>query len=90
MPEPVVEEDPDAPKEETVDPIAEEKCLVRIMNYRDPIPVDVSGEGNAVGNTSNSLVKDAHASRLSAANVADAEQNSKVGDTISETSSTRN
>lgn len=57
-----------------MDPISIEKCLVRIQNYRDPIAVDVSGDGAlTVGNTSN-LVKDAHASRTSAVNVADAEQ----------------
>ena len=89
MPEPKeAEEDPAAVSMEKEDPIEREKCLVRIQNYRDPVNVDVSGDAGLV-NTSNSLIKDAHASRTSAVNVADAEANSKM-DTLSETSSQRN
>ena len=90
VPEPAAEGDDNNNEDskQEVDETENEKCLVRIMNYRDPVNVDVSGEGAAgAGNTS--LVKDAHASRTSAVNVADAEQNSKM-DTLSETSSQRN
>ena len=60
---------------------ADEKCLVRIQNYRDPVP-DVSDGANA------SLVKNQHATNTSAANAGAAvdEANSKM-DTVSETES---
>lgn len=92
VPEPAAaegEENNGEDSKQEVDETENEKCLVRIMNYRDPVNVDVSGEGGAGTAANTSLVKDAHASRTSAVNVADAEQNSKM-DTLSETSSQRN
>lgn len=79
----VVEEEDQDQEENKVDETESEKCLVKIMNYREPhLSMDISGDaGNAV-NTSNSLAKDAKAS---AANVAEADHVSK--DNASETSS---
>lgn len=57
--------------EEEEDPIPDysaldEKCLVRILNYREPVNPDASGEAQAM-NTS-TLSKDKHESHMSAVN----------------------
>lgn len=70
----VVEEEP-----------AEEKGLVKIMNYREPVLPDASVEGQPAANQS-TLSKDHHVSRTSAAVIGDGDQNSKM-DTVSESSS---
>ena len=58
-----------------------EKCLVRIQNHRDPVPLDMVAEvaGSPI------LTKDRHNGQFLAMQV-EAEQNSKM-DTISETDS---
>jgi hypothetical protein len=63
----------------------DEKCLVRILNYREPVNPDVSGEAGAI-NTS-TLSKDKHESHTSVVNAVE-EANSKA-DGESETSSQR-
>ena len=63
----------------------DEKCLVRILNYREPVNPDVSGEAGALNTTT--LSKDKHESQVSAANAGE-EANSKA-DGESETSSQR-
>ena len=47
----------------------DEKCLVRILNYREAVNPDVSGEAGAI-NTS-TLSKDKHESHTSAVNAAE-------------------
>lgn len=61
----------------------DEKCLVRIMNYREPVNPDASGDAAAM-NTS-TLSKDKHESHTSAVNAGE-DVNSK-GDHESETAS---
>ena len=66
---------------------ANEKCIVRLQNYREPVNPDLT-EGQAAALNTSALSKDHHVSRTSAAQAADADQNSKM-DTVSETSSQR-
>ena len=72
---------------------ADEKCLVRLSNYREPVNVELSNDNpaNITGANMSQLSKDHHASRTSAANPDATEgASARVGDTISETSSQRN
>ncbi len=89
---------PAQPEEEGAEPepaepdydAADEKCLVRISNYREPVNIELSGDpANITGANMSQLSKDHHVSRTSAANPDGTEGASQKMETISETSSQR-
>lgn len=83
-PVPEAEEDAEAEKPAPL----EELGLVRIMNYREPVNPDLSGDAAAALNVSG-LSKDHHPSRASNAIIPD-DKDSNKHDTISETESQKN
>ena len=58
---PAPEEDKAEGEEQvTVEPVEEEKCLVRIMNYRDPATIEAEPTSNQPGANASTLSKDQH------------------------------
>ncbi len=66
---------------------ADEKCLVRLQNYREPPQIDQLTENNAPADPKAALTKDNNQSKMSQPKV-DEEAGSKM-DTVSDTSSQR-
>mmetsp|Transcript_22061 Transcript_22061/g.29484 ORF Transcript_22061/g.29484 Transcript_22061/m.29484 type:complete len:366 (+) Transcript_22061:1107-2204(+) len=82
--EEVVAEDPEQVVNE---PEAEEKCLVRVQNYRDPVSIDSEAPGLQQPANASTMSKDQHQSRVSVGG-GDGDASQKL-DTVSDTSSHR-
>ena len=53
-----------------------EKCLVKIMNYREPVALEASAEGAPVPSEKAQVTKDRHESKTSANAAAEGERDS--------------